>query len=522
VRHHAFRGLALALLSGALLALAFPRYGHPALAFIALVPLYVALSGWSRAGLRGVSAWRGFRLGLATGAVHFTGTLYWTSNTVATFGGLPWAVAIPVAGLLVLYMALYPALASAATGVVVHRFGAGGLVIAAPAIWVATEYARAYAFGGFPWIPLGNAVVSLLPVAQLASITGVYGLSWLLAVLHACIALVAIGTGRARVLAGVTGLVLLTTTSVWGAVRMQDNRLTTGGEAITVGLIQGNVPQGQKWDPAHASTIFERYLSMSRDAVAAGARWLLWPESATPFFFDEDPRAAAEVRRLVREEGAVLLFGTDEVERGSPTRLYNSAFMLDRAGDTAAVYRKIHLVPFGEYVPFANLLTFVGPLVESVASFSPGERVTMLPVGEHMASTAICYEVVYPHLIRRAILNGSELLTTITNDAWYGESSAAFQHFELARMRAIEQGRYLARAANTGISGIVDPYGRVVARTALFETTTVIGQVRFQQARTVYATIGDLPAQLAVFLSLMSLGLALWPASGTGRHHVTR
>jgi apolipoprotein N-acyltransferase len=431
-------------------------------------------------------------------------------------------VAIPVSGLLVLYMSLYPAVASAASGVVIRRFGAAGLVVAAPALWVATEYARAYVLGGFPWIPLGNAVVSVLPLAQLASVTGVYGLSWLLALLHACVALLVIGEGRVRLAAGIGGLVLLGATTLWGALRMQDNRLTRDGEAITVGLIQGNVPQDQKWDPDRAADIFARYVRMTREAAAAGATWILWPESATPFFFDEEPRGAAAVRDLVRESGAVLLFGTDEIERGARPRFYNSAFMLNRAGDTAAVYRKIHLVPFGEYVPFGNLLTFVGPLIESVSSFSPGELVTMMPVGEHMVSTAICYEVVYPHLIRRAVQNGSEVLTTITNDAWYGESSAAYQHFELARMRAIEQGRYLARAANTGISGIVDPYGRVLARTALFDTTSVLGQVRFLQERTVYATIGDLPAQLAVFLSLMAVGVALWPTAGTGRRPVAR
>ncbi len=291
---------------------------------------------------------------------------------------------------------------------------------------------------------------------------------------------------------------------------MSDNQLTRSGEPITVGLIQGNVPQGEKWDPRRATDIVGRYLAMSRQAAAAGARVLLWPESATPFYFDEDPAGAEAVRRLVRETGVQLLFGTDEIERGSPARYYNSAFILDRGGATAAVYRKIHLVPFGEYVPFGTLLTFVGPLIESVASFSPGERVTMLPVNEHMATTAICYEVVYPHLIREGVQQGSELLTTITNDAWYGESSAAYQHFELASMRAIEQGRYLVRAANTGISGIVDPYGRVLARTKLFETTSVVGEARFLRERTLYATIGDLPAQLAVLLTMIGVGVALW------------
>jgi len=456
-----------------------------------------------------VSARRGFFLGLLAGIVYYAGTIYWTSGTVARFGGLPWAAAVSAAGLLVLYMALFIAIASAASAVMIRRFGTTGLLLA-PAAWVAAEYARAYLLGGFPWIPLGNAVVTLLPIAQVASLFGVYGLSWLLAMLHVCFAVAATSHGPRRVAAVVAALALVAAPSLWGSARLNDNRLTREGTPMTVALIQGNIPQMEKWDPSHAVSIFDRYLQMTRDAASAGARFIMWPESATPFYFDEDPLSAVEVRRTARELGTPLLFGTDEIERGSPDRYYNSAFMLDTAGATAAVYRKMYLVPFGEYVPFGHLLTFVSPLVEAVSAFSPGLRVTMMPVDGHMISTAICYEIVYPHLIRQGVLQGAELLTTITNDAWYGESSAPFQHFELAAMRTIEQGRYLARAANTGISAIVDPYGRVVARTALFETKTVIGEVRFLQARTLYATIGDLAAQLAVLVTLLGVGAALW------------
>jgi apolipoprotein N-acyltransferase len=437
--------------------------------------------------------------------VHYTGTVYWTSDTVATFGGLPWLVAIPVTFLLVLYMSLYLGLSSAVAALIIQRFGPIGLLMA-PVTWVSAEYARAYLFGGFPWIPLGNAVVSLLPLAQLASVLGVYGLSWLLALLNALFAFAAMTSGRRRTAAVMAAVGLVAATSLWGALRIRDGRLTREGTALTVALIQGNVPQDEKWDPSRAGAIFDRYLRMTREAAAAGAELIIWPESATPFYFDEDPVSALRVRQLVSEIRTPLLFGTDEVEPGSPPKYYNSAFMLNEAGTTAAVYRKMFLVPFGEYVPFGTLLTFVGPLVEAVSAFSPGQRVTMLPVNGHMMSTAICYEVVYPHLIRRGVLEGAELLTTITNDAWYGGTSAPFQHFDLAAMRAIEQGRYLARAANTGISGIVDPYGRVTVRTGLFETTAPLGEVRFIQERTVYARIGDLAAQLAVLI----MGFALW------------
>jgi apolipoprotein N-acyltransferase len=494
-----------------LLALSFPKYGHPVFGFVALTPLFVALCGWTgRPGaLRGVPARRGFALGLLAGVVHYAGTVYWTGSTVSTFGGLPWIVAVPVAGLLVLYMALYLAAASAASAVLIRRFGLPGLMLA-PAAFVAAEYARAHWFGGFPWIPLGNAVVRLVPIAQVASLFGVYGLTWLLATLHACIAAAAMHTGAMRVRAVVAALILVTAPTLWGAARVRDGSLTREGTPLKVALVQGNVPQTEKWDAARAGDIYQRYLRMSREARAAGAQLIVWPESATPFYFDEDPVSAMELRRLARDLATPVLFGTDELERGSPPRYYNSAFMLDTAGATAAVYRKMYLVPFGEYVPFQQLLFFVGPLVEAVSAFSPGMRVTMMPVHEHMLSTAICYEVVYPHLMRQAVLAGSELLTTITNDAWYGESSAPHQHWELAVMRAIEQGRYLARAANTGISGIVDPYGRVVAKSQLFETTTVLGEVRTLQGRTLYARIGDLAAQLAVLVTLLGLAAALW------------
>jgi apolipoprotein N-acyltransferase len=480
-------------------------------AFVALAPLLVALSGWrGRRGVYpGVSTRRGFFLGLITGLVHFAATVYWTGETVRTFGGLALPVAIVVAALLVLYMSLFVAVSGAAIAIIVRHFGARGLLLA-PFVWVATEYLRGHLFGGFPWIPLGNAVVTLLPVAQLASLAGVYGLSLYLASVNTAFALALIAADRVRVRAAVFAIALVAGASIWGGMRLSANTLTTEGTPVRIGIVQGNVPQEQKWDRSRAGAILERYLSMTRDVARASVDLVMWPESATPFYFDEDPIGAHAVRTLSRQLALPILFGTDEIERGSPDRYFNSAFILDRAGATAAVYRKIRLVPFGEYVPFQQALFFVTPLVEAVSNFSPGTRVTMLPVGGHMMSTAICYEVVYPHLIREAVLNGSELLTTITNDAWYGRSSAPYQHFELASMRAIEQGRYLARAANTGISGFVDPYGRVLGRTTLFDTTTLVGELRFLHGRTLYARIGDLAAQVAVLVTLLAVGTALW------------
>lgn len=487
---------------------------------MALVPLWVALSGWRGRtdALPGVSFRRGFFLGLLAGVVHYAGTVYWTGATVRTFGGLPWPVAVITAFLLVFYMALYVAIAAGVTGRLVRAFGGSvGLPLGAAA-WVAAEYIRGWMFGGFPWIPLGNTMVTILPIAQLASAGGVYALSLFVALVNAGFALIVVSGPRRQRLALTATVSLVAATAIWGGSRLSANALVEAGQPVTVGLVQANIRQADKWNGAMAGTIVERYLEMSRTAVAQGAQFVLWPESATPFYFDEQPTGQALVRNLVASTGVPLLFGSDEVEDGPRTSYYNSAFMLDSGGATAAVYRKMHLVPFGEYVPFKDLLFFVKPLVEAVSDFSPGRSVTMLPISGHMASTAICYEVTYPSLMREAVRQGSELLTTITNDAWYGESSAPFQHFEMATMRAIEQGRYLVRAANTGISGIVDPYGRVLARTSLGDTTVLVGEARFVQARTLYATMGDRVAHAAIILTVLALATALrrpWLSSST-------
>lgn len=505
----------LAVASGVLLALSFPRYGHPAFAWIALVPLLVALSGWrgrphasgrgAHEGLAGQPPLRAFMLGLTTGVLYFVGTIYWTGTVVGTFGGLALPVAVLAMLLLASYLALFPALAAVITARLIRRAGRGALLFM-PAAWVSTEFARGSLFGGFPWVPLGNSQVTMLPVAQVASLFGVYGLSALVALVNAAIAYAVLSRGRSRIVVISAIVVLLTGVGAWGAGRVADGSLVRQGTPLRIGLIQGNIAQADKWDPGQARRIVTTYLAMTRDVVRRGAAFVIWPESSTPFVFEEDDTGEATIRDLAREVHVPMLFGSEQVERGSgSSRLFNAAFALSPAGETTAVYRKIHLVPFGEFIPFKNVLYFVSPLVERFTDFSAGGSVVMLPVGGGVVSTAICYEVVYPSLSREAVAAGSQLLTTITNDAWYGESSAPYQHFAMASMRAIEQGRYLARAANTGISGVVDPYGRVVVQSATFEQAGLVEDVRLLTGRTIYSAIGDAIAYLAIALTVVAL-----------------
>ena len=500
------RDIALAALSGLLLALSFPKFGHPACAWIALVPLFLALSGWTgRPGpLPGTTPLRGIALGLVASLVFFCGTLYWTGPVLVTFGGLPALLGVVSVLLLSIYLGLYNAVGTAALGVILKRHGRAGLWLA-PAAWVSGEYLRGTLLSGFQWVVLGDSQVDVLPVAQLASVGGVYAVSLFVAFVNAALAYALLATARARMRTIAGAVVALVLVGVWGTWRVADGSLTRAGAPIRIGLIQGNVEQKAKWDPTQARRIFTTYIAMTRDAVRRGAQYVIWPESATPFMFEEDAGGGQALRGLAREVQVPIQFGSDQMERGATPHLYNAAFLLAPDCTTSAGYRTMQLVPFGEFIPLQHWISFLSPLVGGLATFAAGESVTMLPVAGHQASTAICYEVIFPHLAREAVARGSELLTTITNDAWYGTTSAPYQHFALASMRAIEQGRYLVRAANTGISGAVDPYGRVVEKSAIFEQTGMVVDVRFLQGRTIYSRIGDVAAYASLAVTVLAL-----------------
>ena len=495
-----------ALASGVCLALSFPKFGSPAFGWIALVPLLVALSGWrGQPGvIPGQPPLRAFLLGLIAGWIYFAGTVYWTADVVRTFGGLAPPVAMFGMVMLALYLSLFPAVSAWLTAMVVRRAGLRGLLLF-PCAWVATEYWRGtFIMGGFPWVPLGNSQVTMLPVAQLASLTGVYGLSALVALVNVLVACALLSAGRRRVSFAAAAVLTPLLCAAWGAWRINDGALLREGKALTVGLVQANIDQQSKWREGEAPRIFMTHTALTRDVARRGARLVLWPESSLPFRYNADRAGTEALQALARELGVHILFGADEEMGGSTS--YNSAFLIAPDGETLAVYRKIHLVPFGEFIPYGSWLEFFPPLVQEFgfAPFAPGTEVVMLPIDGVQASTAICYEVTYPALIARAVRQGSQLLTTITNDGWYGTSSAPYQHFEMASMRAIEQGRYMVRAANTGISGIVDPYGRVAERSAIFQEAGIVGEVRLLSERTVYSNIGDAVAYAAIGIMVIA------------------
>jgi apolipoprotein N-acyltransferase len=490
-------------MSGLLLILSFPKFGHGAVAWVALVPLLLALPG--------TAGWRAFRLGYITGVVSALGLLYWISLVVVQYGGIPLPVGIAIMIALCLAFALFPAVFAWVVARLVASLGTVGL-LGAPVVWVATELLRAHTLFEFPWCQLGYSQYRSVPVIQIASVTAVYGVSFVLMASSALLAFLAIERESRRRRAAVGALVLLVG-GVWagGAWALRRPLVETG--QVRVGLVQGGIRQEDKWVPGSAWDNIGRHVELTGEAAARGARLVVWPESAVPFLFDQHQTLAEALRRMVREWDIYLFFGNDDREAEGEGRIFVGAKLLTPEGDLTLRYHKIHLVPFGEYVPMQRLFTlggrFAAKVVQEVSDFSPGSEPAVAEVDGHLVGGYICYEAVFPGLVRRFAADGAELLINITNDAWYGTTSAPYQHLAMAAFRAVENRRYMVRAANTGITAVVDPWGRILEPTRLFDRTVLVRDVPFIAEKSLYTRYGDLFARgcLAAALALLAATL---------------
>jgi apolipoprotein N-acyltransferase len=498
-----------AIISGLLMSAAFPKVGLSGLAWFALVPLLVAL--------RDLSPKEAFRTGMIAGLAHYLSLLYWVVFTMRTYGYLPWWQCVSLLVLLAAYLAVYPGLFA----LTLARFcrKPGQLVLFAPVFWVALEYVRSFLLTGFPWGIVGYSQFNRLHIIQISDMFGVYGISFLVVLFNAAVyVLLLFAAGKhwrghpvdkRRVLqAIVLPLLLISFCLVYGKKRIGaiDDAM---GSAFSprVAVVQGNIDQARKWDPAFQISTTKKYVGLTLSAAARQLDLVVWPETATPFYFESSPKLTRLVTDSVRQTGVHLLVGSPSVQ-GTPGShaYYNSAYMVAPDGRATGRYDKVHLVPFGEYVPLKQVLSFVGKMVAQVGDFSPGEKGRTLAWGEGNPSIGvqICFEIIFPGLSRSLVKNGAGMLVNLTNDAWFGESSAAYQHFSMAVLRAVENRRSLVRCANTGISGFVDPAGRIVARTALFEDAVVDRPVPVLSETTIYTRMGDLlPLVCLIILGLL-------------------
>jgi apolipoprotein N-acyltransferase len=499
------RGEGFAVLSGLLLWLSFPKFGHGAVAWIALVPLLLAIAG-ARPG-------QAARLGYTTGVVASIGLVYWTSLVVVQFGGLSMPVGIGVMLLLCCALGLFPALFAYLLALWLRRFGPRALLLA-PVAWVATEILRAHTLFNFAWCLLGYSQHAHLPFIQSARFVAVYGVSFLVMAINALLALAAADTHpRARRTCLTAAPLLLALTWAHGAWAM--SRPVPESGRVRVGLVQASIEQQEKWDPALAWENLGKHLELTREAAARGARFVVWPESSAPGYFDRSPALAEALRGAARGQQIYLLFGNDDREAvdDAPDRMWVGAKMLTPTGELPYRYHKVRLVPFGEYVPLQPLFTLGGrvgaKMVNQVSDFTPGDEYTVGTVDGHRVGAFICYEAIFADLAREFTAQGAELLVNMTNDGWYGRTSAPYQHLAMARFRAVENGRYLVRAANTGFTAVVDPRGRILEQTQLFEPALVVREVPFVAERTFYSRHGDIFAWgcLALSVALVTASL---------------
>ena len=490
-----------------MLTLSFPKAGISWLAWFALVPLLVAL--------RNLSHKNGFVLGLCAGLVHYVTLVYWLAYTMKTYGHLPFYVSVPILLLFSTYLALYPAVFSMALIWLCPR--PVFLVFMPPIIWVALEYIRSFLFTGFPWELLGYTQFNVLNIIQISDLLGVYGVSFCILFANGSTFLVYLfltqkdwqrTSVQAKLAAGALATFAVIFGLVWfyGSYRIraiQERIVNSPSPKITV--VQGNIDQAQKWDPAYQLSSTLKYIDLSRKAVGHGADLVVWPETATPFYFMHNIRLSELVLEGIQEAGVDVLFGSPSLDfKENRVEYYNSAYLVTPEGDVRGKYDKAHLVPFGEYIPFKKWLPFLGKMVENVGDFRPGKKGHTLHWENYRIGIQICYEIIFPNLSRHMAQNDAALLINITNDAWYGRTSAPYQHFSMAVLRAAENKRSIIRAANTGISGFIDPIGRIIATTPLFEDVVMTRTVPVLRETTVYTRFGDVFASACLIISMIT------------------
>jgi apolipoprotein N-acyltransferase len=501
-------GRLLAGTAGLLLVPAYPIADLGFVAFVALVPLLLAL--------RDVAPAEGARRGFAAGVVFFTLLLYWIVRVTVVYGHLSWPVGIAVLVLLVAWLAGWTALFGWLVATVGRRWGATAAVTLAPLLWVACEIGRGRALSGFPWGLAGYSQYRNLPLLQAASIGGVYLVSALVLAVNAGLVLILFRPrARAGMAAGAALLTIAAAGHGWGMLRLGSD--PPPGPGIEVAAIQANVAQDRKWDARAQETILVDLERLTREAAASGARLVVWPESSSPLpiRFPPAPGAGPDpvvnrgyldwIGRIARETGVTLIVGGVDYRRdGERLEALNSALVVGPDGLPGEAYAKVHLVPFGEYVPLRRVLFFVDAMVEgAIAGFAPGDRVASLPTPAGRAAVFVCYEAIFPELVRR-LARDADLLVNVTNDAWFGRGAAPRQHLAIAALRAVEAGRDLVRAANTGISALVDRHGRIRARTPIEEMTILRGRLAVGgAARTLYARTGDRFAWGCVIVALV-------------------
>ena len=474
----------LAVLSGMLLFLSFPKYGSGLLAWIAFIPLFFALK-------KAATFTQGLLLGFITGIVSYTGILYWIAFVLVNYGYLPLYTAIVLMLLLACYLSIYIALFA---GCIVYFRERLPLYLTAPVLWVCFEYGKSFLLTGFPWENLGYSQYLNTYLLQFADVAGVFGLSFLIVLINATVFEVIDKRSKKEYIIASVVFLILAGAYAYGICRLdQVNKSVQNSPGMEVSLIQGNIDQSIKWDENFKRETLNKYEQLSLNSLPGNGSLIVWPETAAPFYFQDINSLHNQIINLSRKTKSWLLFGSvSSSQKKNTNDSFNSAYLVSPEGDVKGRYDKVHLVPYGEYVPYRDIFPFVKKLTAGIGDLGRGAGFNPLSLDNKKIGILICYESVLPFAARMYKNNSAGLLVNITNDAWFGTTSAPFQHFSMAVFRSVETRLYLVRAANTGISGIIDPGGHIVAETKIFQNDALKGYVKFVNIPTFYAQYGDI------------------------------
>jgi apolipoprotein N-acyltransferase len=488
-----------AAVSGALLVFSFPTYNLWPLAWFFLVPLLLCTQGKN-----GKDA---FLLGAFAGVVAYLGLIYWIVVAVHQYGNIPLPFAIPVLLLLVIYLSLYWGTFTFLTSYV-HEGIVWIPLVTFPALWVGLEYLRSYLLSGFPWALIGYSQYVNALCTQIADITGVYGVSFVVIMINILLFLWIVrlqGRKRPPLLGTIFSVILVVLTIAYGYWRVSFPLPAEKG--LRVGVVQGDIPQDVKWDKGFQDKTMRIYRDLTIQLKGQSVGLIVWPETAFPAYFPSGTELDNSVMAVPQEMGSYLLFGSLAMKKSKKMiAVYNSAYLLSPQRRIVGRYDKIHLVPFGEYVPLSTRFPVFNALA-GIGNITPGDEPVIFHLPRGKFGVLICFEVIFPELCRKFVLKDADFVVTITNDAWFGKTSAPYQHLAQASFRSIENRIWLVRAANTGISALVDPWGRIRQSSSLFTPETLTGEIGFKaRPMTFYTTHGDLFAMVCALLGIVLIG----------------
>jgi apolipoprotein N-acyltransferase len=500
-----------ALISGLLIVLAFPVFDLYLLAWVAFIPLLLSL--WKK------TPGEAFQSGFVFGIVYFFGTLYWIYHSINFYGGISFMSSLAIVFLLCCYLSIYPAIFAFFFSSFIKKTKLPALLIG-PVLWVVLEFARSYVFTGFPWSSIGYSQYKFLSLIQISDITGIYGISFLVLAFNSALVDILIMRARVRqmplfplsysIISFVIFFIVMASSFGYGFWRLSQER---PGHQVKAGLVQGNIEQDKKWEPAFQKYVLDTYIGLSREAAKSSPDVIIWPETAVPFFFGDDKKNTDNLVEFQKTMNTPLLFGSVLTKKMTRDQLSltNSVLLLDKQGKMAYRYDKIHLVPFGEYVPLRKVLFFVDKLVAGIGDYLPGTQYITAETEFGSFAPMICYEIIFPGLVRKFYSKNGDFIVNVTNDAWFGKTAGPYQHFSMAVFRAIENRKPVMRSANTGISGFIDSNGRILARTELFQKQVLSGEIKTDSTVSFYSRYGDLFIYFCIVIAaILFINLLSW------------